>query len=105
MAAADLKLDAVGSDGSIGKSRTQELSMLTAHDIYLFREGTHGRLYQGMGCHLARNAEGGGEMQGGKAVGSGMKPLRRIAPQGLIFSNGCDEKRYRGKLPPEIPDR
>ena len=33
--------------------------MLTAHDIYLFREGTHGRLYQGMGCHLVGN--GGGE--------------------------------------------
>ena len=26
---------------------------LTDHDIYLFREGTHGRLYDAMGCHLA----------------------------------------------------
>ena len=24
--------------------------MLSAHDIYLFREGTHGRLYEAMGC-------------------------------------------------------
>jgi len=26
---------------------------LTDHDVYLFREGTHGRLYNTMGCHLA----------------------------------------------------
>ena len=26
--------------------------MLTDHDIYLFREGSHGRLYEQMGCHL-----------------------------------------------------
>ncbi|HVR92288.1 MAG TPA: 1,4-alpha-glucan branching protein GlgB [Casimicrobiaceae bacterium] len=38
--------------------------MLTAHDIYLFREGTHGRLYQRMGCHLARNGDGGGSASG-----------------------------------------
>jgi 1,4-alpha-glucan branching enzyme len=25
---------------------------LTDHDVYLFREGTHGRLYSAMGCHL-----------------------------------------------------
>ena len=25
--------------------------MLTDHDIYLFREGTHGRLYRELGCH------------------------------------------------------
>ena len=25
---------------------------LTDHDVYLFREGTHGRLYNAMGCHL-----------------------------------------------------
>src|ERR1700694_2567879 len=46
------------------KSRAQEPNMLTAHDIYLFREGTHGRLYQRMGCHLVRNAEGGGSPAG-----------------------------------------
>jgi 1,4-alpha-glucan branching enzyme len=28
--------------------------MLTEHDIYLFREGTHGRLYEKLGCHLTR---------------------------------------------------
>jgi 1,4-alpha-glucan branching enzyme len=26
--------------------------MLTDHDIYLFREGSHGRLYDKLGCHL-----------------------------------------------------
>ncbi len=26
--------------------------MLTDHDVYLFREGTHGRLYRHLGCHL-----------------------------------------------------
>ncbi|HSC99365.1 MAG TPA: alpha-amylase family glycosyl hydrolase, partial [Casimicrobiaceae bacterium] len=25
---------------------------LTDHDVYLFREGTHGQLYNAMGCHL-----------------------------------------------------
>ena len=59
MAASDLELDAVGSDTTKRKSRAQESNMLTAHDIYLFREGTHGRLYQRMGCHLVRNAGGG----------------------------------------------
>ena len=33
-------------------SRTGETSVLTDHDVYLFREGTHGRLYDAMGCHL-----------------------------------------------------
>ena len=34
--------------------------MLTNHDIYLFREGTHGRLYDGLGCHFGteRKTEG-----------------------------------------------
>ena len=26
--------------------------MLTDHDIYLLKEGTHGRLYDKLGCHL-----------------------------------------------------
>jgi len=26
--------------------------MLTDHDVYLFKEGTHGRLYENLGCHL-----------------------------------------------------
>jgi 1,4-alpha-glucan branching enzyme len=31
--------------------------MLTDHDVYLFREGTHGRLFEGLGCqmHSSRN--------------------------------------------------
>ena len=32
--------------------------MLTDQDIYLFREGTHGRLYDKLGCHLAAGGEG-----------------------------------------------
>ncbi len=31
--------------------------MLTDHDIYLFREGTHGRLYDKLGCHLAKDGK------------------------------------------------
>jgi 1,4-alpha-glucan branching enzyme len=31
------------------------LIVLTDHDIYLFREGTHGRLYAGLGCQLGRD--------------------------------------------------
>jgi 1,4-alpha-glucan branching enzyme len=29
--------------------------MLTEHDAYLFREGTHARLYERLGCHLEAN--------------------------------------------------
>ena len=29
--------------------------MLTDHDIYLFKEGTHARLYEKFGCHLGEN--------------------------------------------------
>ena len=58
--AADLEFDTMGRDATRRDSRAPELSMLTAHDIYLFREGTHGRLYQGMGCHLVgKGGEGG----------------------------------------------
>jgi 1,4-alpha-glucan branching enzyme len=32
-------------------------TLLTEHDIYLFREGTHATLYRNLGCHLA--AKGG----------------------------------------------
>ena len=32
--------------------------MLTEHDIYLFREGTHGRLYDGLGCQMHRARAG-----------------------------------------------
>ena len=31
---------------------------LTAHDAYLFREGTHARLYQALGCHLRAGGDG-----------------------------------------------
>src|ERR1700737_3768213 len=29
---------------------------LTDHDVYLFREGTHARLYRAFGCHLGEVA-------------------------------------------------
>jgi 1,4-alpha-glucan branching enzyme len=32
--------------------------LLTDHDIYLFREGTHGSLYDPMGCHLSQSGTG-----------------------------------------------
>ncbi len=32
--------------------------MLTDQDVYLFREGTHGRLYDKLGCHLTVGREG-----------------------------------------------
>jgi 1,4-alpha-glucan branching enzyme len=36
--------------------------VLTEHDIYLFKEGRHGRLYEKMGCHLtARKGVAGAE--------------------------------------------
>ena len=28
------------------------MSPITEHDIYLFKEGSHGRLYENLGCHL-----------------------------------------------------
>jgi len=31
--------------------------VLTDHDVYLFREGTHGRLYDKLGCHLAADGK------------------------------------------------
>ena len=35
-----------------GGPERQETSVLTDHDIYLFKEGRHGRLYEKMGCQL-----------------------------------------------------
>ncbi|AKJ27494.1 1,4-alpha-glucan branching protein GlgB [Caldimonas brevitalea] len=32
--------------------------MLSDHDVYLFREGTHGRLYEGLGCQLSSKGQG-----------------------------------------------
>ncbi|MHB1249445.1 MAG: 1,4-alpha-glucan branching enzyme, partial [Polaromonas sp.] len=32
--------------------------MLTDHDIYLFREGSHARLYEQLGCKLAASGKG-----------------------------------------------
>ncbi|MEJ2175868.1 MAG: 1,4-alpha-glucan branching protein GlgB [bacterium] len=32
--------------------------MLTDHDVYLFREGTHGRLFDGLGCQMHSGRDG-----------------------------------------------
>jgi len=32
--------------------------LLTDHDVYLFREGTHGRLHEKLGCHLSADGKG-----------------------------------------------
>ena len=32
--------------------------MLTDHDVYLFREGTHGRLFDGLGCQMHAGRDG-----------------------------------------------
>jgi len=40
--------------------RAECLFVLTDHDIYVFREGTHARLYRGLGCHpLTEDAQSG----------------------------------------------
>jgi 1,4-alpha-glucan branching enzyme len=36
------------------------MDMLTEQDIYLFREGTHSKLYRSLGCHLLSAERGGG---------------------------------------------
>jgi 1,4-alpha-glucan branching enzyme len=40
-------------------SRSPAVTSMTAHDAYLFREGTHSRLYESMGCHLQPGAQAG----------------------------------------------
>jgi 1,4-alpha-glucan branching enzyme len=60
---------------------------LTAHDAYLFREGTHRRLYERLGCHLgadgahfavwapnARKVSVIGDMNGWDAAGAPLSP-------------------------------
>ncbi|HCN19831.1 MAG TPA: hypothetical protein DIS73_06045, partial [Planctomycetia bacterium] len=34
---------------------TSDMSLFTDHDIYLFREGSHFKLYEKLGSHLVRN--------------------------------------------------
>ncbi len=36
----------------------RELNVLTDHDVYLFREGSHGRLYERLGCQLEPGGKG-----------------------------------------------
>ncbi len=40
-------------------SRSPAVTSMTAHDAYLFREGTHSRLYESMGCQLQPGAQAG----------------------------------------------
>ena len=42
-----------------GHTRCFNRAVLTDHDIYLFREGTHSRLYEKLGCQLDVGGEGG----------------------------------------------
>lgn len=37
------------------KQKADHFSLLTEHDIYLFKEGSHCRLYEKLGAHLAEN--------------------------------------------------
>jgi 1,4-alpha-glucan branching enzyme len=39
---------------TIDRNRVHEVSLLTEHDIYLFRQGTHARLYSKLGAHPRR---------------------------------------------------
>ena len=58
MAATDLHRTAPGSDTTRDGASANDRNTLTDHDIYLFREGTHGRLYEHMGCHPVRDRSG-----------------------------------------------
>ncbi|HEU0202403.1 MAG TPA: 1,4-alpha-glucan branching enzyme, partial [Burkholderiaceae bacterium] len=40
------------SDQSEAAPKQERSAGLTAHDVYLFKEGTHARLYQRLGCQL-----------------------------------------------------
>ena len=42
-----------GGDGARGRAREEAGALLTAHDIYLFQEGTHARLYEKFGARGA----------------------------------------------------
>ena len=39
-------------------AREEPVTLLTEHDIYLFREGTHGRLYSKLGCQVLEGGAG-----------------------------------------------
>jgi ADP-glucose pyrophosphorylase len=41
------------SDAPALEQKKRGMTAFTDNDIYLFKEGTHARLYRGMGCHLA----------------------------------------------------
>ena len=58
MAATGLHLTAPGPDTTRDQAGAGDRNTLTEHDIYLFREGTHGRLYERMGCHPERDRSG-----------------------------------------------
>jgi 1,4-alpha-glucan branching enzyme len=39
------------------EGQRHELPMLSDHDVYLFREGTHTRMYEQLGCHLSGDGD------------------------------------------------
>ncbi len=45
---------------TVPKDDGKASSLLTNRDIYLLREGTHGRLYEKLGAHSLEAASGGG---------------------------------------------
>jgi 1,4-alpha-glucan branching enzyme len=61
-------------------STTPEPACLTDHDIYLFREGSHGRLYERMGAHLVR--PGGASAVGGARFAVWAPNARQVSVSG-----------------------
>src|SRR5438874_936554 len=41
------------TEGDTGPAKEPQDGLLTAQDLYLFNEGSHLRLYEKLGCHLA----------------------------------------------------
>ena len=46
------------ADARAVSETTQQPTVLTDHDIYLLREGTHARLYERLGCQLSAQGRG-----------------------------------------------
>ena len=56
--------------------------MLTDHDVYLFKEGSHGRLYEKLGCQLdATAARGFARLGAERAQRLGDRRVQRLGPE------------------------